>query len=460
VQGLLVGAILMAASFQFLALSFDGMAGWQARLPFLADGLSIQLPSSGRTDSGYWVVPDVLEYVTENRRGEVARLGILVNQPQVNSKHFIYLAYSQYPQVHIDELATIGWEVPVYPRLFEEDFVLLIDPPPHYARRPDAEATLERLLTSEDDAFHRAFDLAEVYPQPGDQRLLLYERRFAGGVDEDAAYFEALVADLGEVGAAGEAVLVLPPALIYALGREGDGSLDLYALPAGKKEAGIAGEDLALLDELGAVNSRLWVVVGNGQEADPDGLVARHLAESYYRAGHSWYGPLQVLLYAPPAADPGGSFGAGEMKWEDGISLEGYRFVEEEVPLGQILRLDLRWQAEEAPGERYKTFLHLLDGEGQLVAQRDGEPVDGLRPTTGWQPGEVVEDRQGLWLPDTFSNLGGAALAEGDYRLVLGFYQPETGDRLAACCPAGDGVLLATVRVEGDRARILDADGN
>jgi 4-amino-4-deoxy-L-arabinose transferase-like glycosyltransferase len=446
-RGLLIGLLALAATFQFAALSFDALADWQARLPpgLLAEGLSIQLPASGRTDAGYWAVPDVLEYAAGRRPGETARLGVLVNEYQVNSKHFIYLAYAQYPQVRIDELATIGWEVPAYPRLFEEDFVLSMEPVPHYARRPDTEATMARLVESGEDTFHRAFDLAQTYPLPDGRRLLLYERRFWGDAGE-MAYYEALAADLAASGAAEDAVVVLPAGQVYALGQQGGGDLDIYPLPAGPGEA-VSEADLALLAALGSAHGRLWVVLGDVQKVDPAGLTARRLAERFYGADHRWYGPLQLALYAPPAEDGGAEFRATERRWENGIELAGYRFVEEAVAVGQIGRLDLRWRAERPPGGDYKVFLQLLDGEGRLVTQRDSEPLDGLRPTSGWQAGEVVEDRQGLWLAGQTPL--GAPLAPGDYRLMLGLYDAGTGERLAVCCPEGDSVVLAEVRIEG-----------
>jgi 4-amino-4-deoxy-L-arabinose transferase-like glycosyltransferase len=452
-RGLLIGLVALAATLQFAALSFDALAGWQARLPILAQGLSIQLPASGRTDAGYWVVPDVLEYTARRRPAETTRLGVLVNAYQVNSKHFIYLAYAQYPGVQIDELATIGWEVPVYPRLFEEDFVLSIDPVPHYARRPDTEATMARLVGSEEDTFHRAFDLAQTYPLPDGRRLLLYERRF-DGEEGETAYYEALAADLAVSGAAEDAVIALPPEQVYALGRQGGGDLEIYPLPA-EPGGAVSEVDLALLARLSAEHGRLWVVLGDLQGADPAGLTSRRLAERFYGADHRWYGPLQLTLYAPPADGIGDEFRDGEARaagtrWENGIELAGYRFVEEAVPVGQIARLDLRWRAEVAPAGDYKVFVQLLDGEGRLAAQRDSEPLDGLRPTSGWQAGETVEDRQGLWL--TGQAPFGAPLAPGDYRLVLGLYDAGTGERLAVCCSEGDSVVLAEVRIEGSMA--------
>jgi 4-amino-4-deoxy-L-arabinose transferase-like glycosyltransferase len=446
-----VAAVGVLAAFQFAALTFDAFGPLQEKVPVLADGLSIQLPASGRTDPGYWVAPDVLGYVEEHQAGDAARLGILINSNQVNSKQFIYLAYTTYPGVQIDELAAVGRDQGIYGRLFACDFVLLVDPAPHYPRRPEMEATLQRLVTSADDTFHRAFDLARVYPLPDGTRLLLYQRRFAALHDVDMAYYESLMADLAQKALPHDAVVVVPPEQVYALAQAGDGSVPLYPLPPEARPP--AGADLARLEEIGAEYERLWVVRGESQAADPGGLLSNRLVERFYRAEDTWYGPLELVLYGPPAeAGTAAGLHETEITWQAGIALLGYRFVETSVPPGQIVRLDLSWQATEPIGEPYKVFLHLLDGDGQVTSQRDSEPVAGTRPTTSWVAGEPVADRYGLNLP--------VDLPPGDYRLVLGLYPAAGGERLIACCPQADAILLARVHVADGTASILVPHGN
>jgi hypothetical protein len=464
-------ALLVAGSlFQFSALTYDSMASVKDRVPLLAEGLSIQLPSTDRTDSGYWVIPDVLEYLEDHKAGERTQLGVLVNSSQVNSKQFIYMAYAEHPDVQVQELATLGWAQPAYPRLFENEFVILIDPVPDYVRRPDTVATIERLLSTPEDSFHRAYSLVQTYPLPDGRRLHLYQRRFTPPQDEDQAYYEILMADLAGQAQPGDEVVLSPPAQVYALARYGDGSLAYHPWPTGT--GAISEEDLAVLEQLSAGQDRLWLVIGPSGANDPGGLLAPWLAEQFYQAGDAWYGSLQLVLFGPPgkvgtSISPEAA-GAGLAEWENGISLQRIGLVEDALQLGQIVRLELLWQAAEPVQERYKVFVHLLGPEGQVVAQRDSEPVGGTRPTMNWQPGEPISDRYGLWLP--------ADLPAGDYRLVAGLYHAETGDRVPVaalpsallgtgrtgpvCCPPADAVPLALVRVEGDGARILAPDGN
>ena len=458
-QAGLTGAVVLAALLQFGALSFDAMAGVGKELPGLANGLSIQLPASGRTDPGYAVVPDILAYVEAHRPDRRTRLGVLVNEGQVSSQHFVYLVYQAYPQIEIEELATLGRDPPVYPRLFSCDFVLTIDPPPYYARRPDATATLERLAANPDDAFHRAYLLAAEYPLPDDGRLLLYGRRFDGVLAGDAADYQALAGVLAERATEGDAIVVVPPEALYALAQAAPAPLPLYPLPAASG-ASVSAGDVERLDAVAAAVAaeagRLWLVLGEAggvDPVDPHGLLARRLQDAYYPAVHEWYGPIQLLLYGAPAGDgPPAAAGPSAATWQENIALTGYHFVDETVLPGRVLRLDLLWQAAAVPQGRYKVFLHLLDGEGQLVAQHDGEPAGGARPTDAWQAGEAVLDRHGLWLP--------AELPAGDYRLLLGLYLPDSGRRLPVCCPGGDAWHLATLRVEGGLVRVLPPETN
>lgn len=88
------------------------------------------------------------------------------------------------------------------------------------------------------------------------------------------------------------------------------------------------------------------------------------------------------------------------------------------------IHVTLRWQASAAQDSPLTAFIHLYDHAGQLVAQHDGPPARNLVPFTAWQPGDVISDTHLLHL-DT-------ALSTGNYSLVVGLYDPLTGQRLNA----------------------------
>ncbi len=83
----------------------------------------------------------------------------------------------------------------------------------------------------------------------------------------------------------------------------------------------------------------------------------------------------------------------------------------------------LWWAAAAAPPAGYTVFVHLLDAAGNLIAQADGPPNDGLSPTTIWRPGDVVRDAH-RFPPGTVWPAGG--------RILVGAYRPDTGERAPA----------------------------
>ena len=86
----------------------------------------------------------------------------------------------------------------------------------------------------------------------------------------------------------------------------------------------------------------------------------------------------------------------------------------------QSLTLTLAWQAVEPVVEDYTVFVHVLDGDGAKLAQRDARPCDGECPTNTWQPGQVIMDRYQL---DLAQEAGAPA------QLAVGLYLLESGDR-------------------------------
>ena len=105
---------------------------------------------------------------------------------------------------------------------------------------------------------------------------------------------------------------------------------------------------------------------------------------------------------------------------ENEIELLGYDIATRAAP-GDRLRVALYWRTRQPALPGYKIFVHLLDTEGQLLAQSDGVPADWTYPTTRWQPGETIRDEHLLEIPP--------AAARGDYRLIVGLYDAATGER-------------------------------
>jgi 4-amino-4-deoxy-L-arabinose transferase-like glycosyltransferase len=68
---------------------------------------------------------------------------------------------------------------------------------------------------------------------------------------------------------------------------------------------------------------------------------------------------------------------------------------------GDILHLDLYWQASGTPYTDWQLGLQLVDKEGQSWAIEEERPIGGSYGTSLWQAGEVVRDQHGLLIsPD------------------------------------------------------------
>ncbi len=128
----------------------------------------------------------------------------------------------------------------------------------------------------------------------------------------------------------------------------------------------------------------------------------------------------------------------------DSIQLVGYavnnsKFQQPAAQAGETqnstLALVLFWQPLVPLSIDYTTFLHLRDPNGLVIAQRDGQPVDGAYPTSHWQPGETVIDPITLPLPE--------GLPAGRYTLFTGLYQLDTLERLpVANDTSGENAIL------------------
>lgn len=141
------------------------------------------------------------------------------------------------------------------------------------------------------------------------------------------------------------------------------------------------------------------------------------------------------LIFGDPAV-------AGVITEADGwIRLQGYGFTPE-VKAGEAIALVLRWQSLRPVNQDYHVFVHLLDSRGEKIDQRDGQPVQWMRPISSWQPGEEILDHYGFLLP--------ADTIPGDYYIAIGLYDPITGQRLAVSAGAGDfATQLGPIRVIG-----------
>lgn len=110
------------------------------------------------------------------------------------------------------------------------------------------------------------------------------------------------------------------------------------------------------------------------------------------------------------------------------------------VPNGEV-EVTAWWDTQTRTTTNYTVFIHVIDSAGKLVAQFDGQPTDGVYPTSAWLPGDSILDHYHVKLP--------ANLSPGSYRVEIGLYNLKTLRRLPITTKAGekptDQVSLGTI---------------
>jgi hypothetical protein len=190
----------------------------------------------------------------------------------------------------------------------------------------------------------------------------------------------------------------------------------VYPLPRGQPDPGLLEPALA---DIAATYDRLYVLFWGDVQRDPERVVERWLDAHTFKTNEQWVGDVRFVTYAVPSADPVSLTPAG-FEFDTGtdgpILLNEYAVQPTSARPGDVVAVQLLWSAATDIPQPYKVFVHLIDDSGTPLAQRDSEPAGGSRPTTTWQPGEIIIDNHGLLLP--------LELAPGTYRLVVGLYDP------------------------------------
>jgi len=129
---------------------------------------------------------------------------------------------------------------------------------------------------------------------------------------------------------------------------------------------------------------------------------------------------------------------------QDEIHLLGYYLPKSEYHPGDTLTLKLYWLTQQTPQDDYTVFLHLVQPDGSKVGQGDNMPIHGYSFTSRWEPGELVEDEQQMYLDDQ--------IPVGTYQLLMGMYSLNGGNLRVHQAPhvlPGDRIILTQIEVRG-----------
>ena len=452
----LISLLVVCGVAQFFVLSYDSLYGISQRtilrlpvvgeLNLLGQGAYVMPPSTDRTDSRYWIAPQILTEASQGSEGRKA-LALLVNYTYLNADIMRYLTLLEFEEIEVRDLARDEGGPAVYVQLFASDYVVLSSHDPY--KLSDGAREAVRRIAESPEVFEQVFELRTEYEFPDGEVVSLYARRPLPTDEQVDDYYRHLAASLEPLLTEGSAIVLEPPTEVATFARFYQGSAPVYLLPTGDPA-----DDVLVLEEISRNHERVHAIFRTAEGVDPQSLVGRWLSENAYRTGDEWYGDVRLRLFGtsgdqPAATQPhpvDASLGSE-------IALAGYALPMDAVEADQILRLTLLWRAVVPATGDYVVFVHLLDGEGRLVSQHDGQPVGGFKPTTSWQVDETVADNHGVLIP--------RGTPPGEYRLVAGMYCPATGDRLQVLGKGSDSeqdsVFLAMIRIVAEETAL---DGN
>ncbi|MBN1221200.1 MAG: glycosyltransferase family 39 protein [Anaerolineae bacterium] len=109
------------------------------------------------------------------------------------------------------------------------------------------------------------------------------------------------------------------------------------------------------------------------------------------------------------------------------IELVGYKLSESTVGSGESFDLTLYWRSLNFADASYTIFVHAVGPDQVIRGQWDSIPVQGASPTSGWIPGEIIQDHYEIPMtPDA---------PPWKYDIFVGMYNALTGQRLPLTSP-------------------------
>jgi hypothetical protein len=157
---------------------------------------------------------------------------------------------------------------------------------------------------------------------------------------------------------------------------------------------------------------------------------------------------LRDFVHPPTRREAGGIFyrlwrmdHELDVHFGDQIILTGYdQNPESDLEPGDTIEFTLYWNAPTTPNDNYQLFMHLVPvDEYRVLAQYDRSPTVPERLTLTWdEPSETL-------ISPPFPLAIPADLSPGDYRVMIGLYNFETGARLSV--GAGDAYELARISI-------------
>ena len=230
---------------------------------------------------------------------------------------------------------------------------------------------------------------------------------------------------------------------LYRLEQPYDGLDDLYPTTFWAADQIIREEmEIAVPANYPSLNYAMWIGVERdtgwylvpeaSQLADENGRV--RVGQVYVRTGATDLSLESITHNVERPVD---------IRLDGGLSLIRFALSQGAVYPGDVLIVTLTWRAQTNIMQDYKVFVHLMDPEGQLVAQHDAEPDHWRWSTSQWSPGVSVRDAHPVLIPPD--------LPPGTYHIQVGMYLEATKERLSVLSASesvsDNGVWIGVVEV-------------
>ena len=111
----------------------------------------------------------------------------------------------------------------------------------------------------------------------------------------------------------------------------------------------------------------------------------------------------------------------------DEIELVGYKLQDQTVAPRHSFGLTLYWRSLQPASSNYTVFVHAVGPDQIMRGQWDSVPVQGQAPTSGWLPGEIIEDHYEIPMAKD--------APPWKYDIFVGMYNSSTGERLRLTSP-------------------------
>jgi hypothetical protein len=210
------------------------------------------------------------------------------------------------------------------------------------------------------------------------------------------------------------------------------------------------GSDLVdSLDDLMAALSqskRLWFVVDTGRLFNRYEPLFIQQIFAQMNVVHQAGGVLVFLSQPYPRSLPPEPTAPLRANFGNLVNLDGYSLDLTQVAPDRTVQLGLYWRPQAAQFPKpYKVFVQLRNEQNENVTQADHFIFEGFLTTT------VLEQlkMQGEWLRDTADLALPENLPSGNYRLLVGLYDPNTLERVPIIPDASgeNAVLLETISI-------------